>query len=790
MKRVASLYLPSWSIDRLRRIERRAAPSAEADGRAAFDALGADAAAERALHCSVPNEGGWRPGARWARTDPGSGLADTRDQVENAVAGLPAHRRPAQRELGRTSEAAATPFRELSRRTEAAEPLFRPGTRGWHNEDLQASVEALPAHRRPSLQELSRKTELGDNPFRPMPPDESGVLRRMARMPPVLGPGEDVVVRRAMKAPRRSARDGHGGEAGHVAPPNLAQSLKQLAAMPAVQYPGEGPHPDNHGKSAPTAPGYGAGRFFQTGRTLATMVARVCDDEDEAAHIPPLVDEPPLVTVQRSGARVEVAAANEAARALGIGPGTALTMARAQVPGLDVREAEPERDAADLAALATLLARRWAPTVTVSDADGLFVDLTGVAHLHGGEARFCRRLLRLLARYGITARVAVADTPGAAWALARFGARDAVQIVPPAGQGTALAQLPVAALRLEPPALELLARLGIEAIGQLTALPRAPLVRRFGRAIADRIDQALGQLPEPFEPIVPPTRVAVEQRFVEPIATPEAIEHWLRELMQRLTVALAKAGQGARSVEMIAARVDGVPQILRLGFARPTRDAAHMLRLTLRRIEEIEPGYGVDGIALIVRRADPLGAETLAPALANDTAPDLAPLIDALINRIGANRLWRVAPVESDVPERSWTRTAPLDPSARETRALRADDVRQLDARAADHPWHPRWPRPVLLLRRPERIDHVLAELPDQPPKRFTWRGATHRIVHAEGPERVAGEWWRRAPERMAVRDYYRVEDETGQRFWLFRRGDGMRSETGDLSWFLHGLGS
>ncbi|MEG8040693.1 hypothetical protein QP166_15625 [Sphingomonas sp. LR60] len=268
------------------------------------------------------------------------------------------------------------------------------------------------------------------------------------------------------------------------------------------------------------------------------------------------------------------------------------------------------------------------------------------------------------------------------------------------------------------------------------------------------------------------------------------MEHWLRELMQRLAVALAKSGLGARAVEMIAARVDGVPQILRLGFARPTRDAAHMLRLTLRRIEEIEPGYGIDGIALIVRRADPLGAETLAPALADDAAPDLAPLIDALINRIGAGRLWRIAPVESDVPERSWTRTAPLDPPPRETRALRDDDVRQLDARSPDHPWHPRWPRPVLLLRRPERIDHVLAELPDQPPKRFTWRGTTHRIVRAEGPERVAGEWWRRAPERMAVRDYYRVEDEAGQRFWLFRRGDGMRSETGDLSWFLHGLGN
>lgn len=751
----------------MRRIERRAARSAEADGRGAFAALGADAAVERAQQCSVPRGGGWRPGARWARTDPGSGLAETRDQVEAAVAALPAHRRPAQRELGRTSEAVTAPYRELSRRTEGAQPLFRPGTRGWQGEELQHTVDALPAHRRPSLQELSRKTELVDHPFRPMPADESGLV-----------------------APRRrSARDGHRGEAGYVAPPHVAQSLKQRAALPGMQFPGEGPHPDDHGKRAPTGSGSGQGRFFQTGRTLGSVVARVCADTDDPAP-GAAADEPPLVTVERSGTRITIAAANAAAGALGIGPGAALTMARAQVPGLDVREAAPARDAADLAALATLLARRWAPTVAISDTDGLFVDLTGVAHLHGGEARFCRRLLRLLARYGIAARVAVADTAGAAWALARFGTHDAVQVVAPGGQTAALARLPVAALRLAPPALELLARLGIDAIGQLSDLPRAPLVRRFGRAIADRIDQALGHAPEPFEPIVPPTRIAVEQRFVEPIATPEAIEHWLRELMARLATALAKAGQGARVVEMIAARVDGVPQRLRLGFARATRDAAHMLRLTLRRIEEIEPGYGIDAIALLVHRADPLGAETLAPALADEAVPDLAPLIDALANRIGADRLWRVMPVESDVPERSWMRTAPLDPPCREVRALRHDDVRHLDARAPDHPWHPRWPRPVLLLRRPEPIDHVLAELPDQPPKRFSWRGITHRIVHAEGPERIAGEWWRRAPERLAVRDYFRVEDEAGQRFWLFRRGDGLRGETGDLTWFLHGLGN
>ncbi len=818
--------------------------------------------AERGQHCSVPKEGGWRPGARWARSDPDrddSGLADTRGQAEAAIERLPVHRRPPQRELGRTSEAADNPFRkglsrppeervavpaplcaqarptntrELSRRTEAAGPLFKPGTRGWHGEDLQAAVSGLPVHQRPRSGELSRTSEVIDNPFRLSPDDVGPNLRhgrpdipplrfpgedalakaghdaalrneekrvrhrneapsphRLASAPPVQGPGEDIVVRRAMKAPRRSARDGHGGEAGYVAPPNVAQSLKQLAVMPAVQFPGEGPHPDNHGRSEPTAPTYGQGRFFQTGRTLASVVARVCRDEDAGVEVEKPRDEAPLVTARKIGPRVEVAAANVTARSLGLGPGTALTMARAQVPGLKVCEADPNGDAAALAALAELLSRRWAPSVAISDADGLFIDLTGVAHLHGGEARFCRRLLRLLARHGVAARVAVANTAGAAWALARFGASAPAQILAPGEQADAIASLPVAALRLEPPALELLARLGVDSIGQLMAMPRAPLVRRFGRIIVDRLDQATGRAPEPFEPVVPPTCVMVEQCFAEPIATPEAIEYWLGVLMPRLAAELAKAGQGARSIEMAAARVDGVPQRLRLGFARPTRDAAHMLRLTLRRIEEVEPGYGIDAIALHVRRADPLGAEALSPALADEAGTDLAPLIDVLANRIGADRLWRVVPVESDVPERSWTRSPPLLPPADRTRALKDEDVRRLDMSTPDHPWHSRWPRPVLLLRRPERIDHVLAELPDQPPKRFSWRGTPHLVVRAEGPERVVGEWWRRAAERQAVRDYFRVEDQAGQRFWLFRRGDGVRGETGDLSWFVHGLG-
>ena len=489
-----------------------------------------------------------------------------------------------------------------------------------------------------------------------------------------------------------------------------------------------------------------------------------------------------LVTTHQQGNTVVIAAVSPAARALGLVPGMAATQARALVPGLDIRTADPDGDRAALLHLATLAARRWCPLVALSGADGLFLDITGTAHLFGGEARMARRMVRLLARMGFTARVAVADTPGAAWALARH----APQICPPAGQIDALAALPTAALRLEPRAIDLLKRLGVDTIGQLAALPRAPLARRFGGSLIARLDQASGRVPEPLDPVVPAEPIAVVQRFAEPIATAEAIAHWLAQLMPRLVTALAQAGLGARAIELVADRIDGVPQRLRIGLARPTRDAAHLLRLTVRRIEEIAPGYGIDALALHVRRADPLGAEPFDETLEQHT-PDLAPLIDTLANRIGTQALWRIVPVESDVPERSIAVTEPLDPPQRAAGTLKADDVRRL-ANATDlHPWHRRWPRPVRLLRRPELLDHVMAALPDQPPRRFTWRGETHHIVRADGPERVAGEWWKRTSERHSIRDYFQVEDEAGHRFWLFRRGDGERAATGDLAWFIHG---
>jgi len=499
-------------------------------------------------------------------------------------------------------------------------------------------------------------------------------------------------------------------------------------------------------------------------------------------------EERPLVTSIRDGNRLLVAAPNHEAHLLGIRAGMAITQARAQVPDLDIRPADPEGDKADLERLALRAARRWSPIVALSGEDGLFVELTGTAHLFGGEDRMMRRIVRLLARMGVRVRIAVADTAGAAWALARYAGepRGGVTICPPGAQDAALASLPVIALRAEEGAIELLKRLGVETIGQLAAMPRGPLARRFGKALVMRLDQASGRIGEPLHPVVPPEPIAVVQRFAEPIATAEAIEHWLGQLMPRLVTALAEAGLGARAIELVADRIDGVPQRLRIGLARPNRDPAHLLRLIVRRIEEIAPGYGIDALALHVRRSDPLGPVPFEERL-EDTPTDIAPLVDTLVNRIGDARLWRTRPVESDVPERSVEPAPALEEPTRAVPALKQGDVRRLDRTPDLHPWHHRWPRPVRMLRRPELLDHVIAELPDQPPRRFTWRGTTHKVVRADGPERVNGEWWKRASEQHSVRDYFRVEDEAGQRFWLFRRGDGERPETGDLAWFMHG---
>jgi protein ImuB len=488
-------------------------------------------------------------------------------------------------------------------------------------------------------------------------------------------------------------------------------------------------------------------------------IAQVSTPFMEVAHAP-------LALFGKVGRREEIVAACEGAQALGIDVGMAATHARALVSDLDLRPAEPEADASLLDRLALFAIRRWSPIAAVSQPDGLWIDLTGCEHLHGGEYQFCRRLLAFCRRAGLTVRVAVADTAGAAHAIARFGGDD-LACVEPGSTTAAVSPLPIAALRLAPTALSAARRFGFERVADLLPVARGPLARRLGLPAITRLDQALGATAEPITPREDPAIPMVERRLMEPIGTAEAIEQVMADLLRDLSDLLQARGLGVRSLRLTGLRVDGIEQVVGIGTSRPTREVSHLLRLLRLRTERIDPGLGIEQFRLAAPHTETLDAVDLGAVLAGDTlVRDPARLVDVVAGRIGSGSVFRIAPVESHVPERAVIRTNPVD--------LPGD-------------W-PRWQRPVRLFARPEPLWGVIALLPDQPPRRFEWRGTSHRVVAGDGPERIHGEWWRRDAEVWAVRDYYRVEDEHGGRFWLFRRGDGMDDDTGDLSWWIHGI--
>ncbi|WP_440848023.1 Y-family DNA polymerase [Sphingomonas sp. 22176] len=474
----------------------------------------------------------------------------------------------------------------------------------------------------------------------------------------------------------------------------------------------------------------------------------------------------PLALVGKVGRREEVVAACLGAQALGIRPGMAATHARALVSDLDFRPAEPEADAALLDRLALLAVRRWSPTAAVTPTDGLWIDLTGCEHLHGGEERFCCRLRQFCRRAGFTVRVAIADTPGAAHALARYGRDDLIR-VEPGRTADALAPLPIAALRLSATAQAAARKFGFERIADLLPVARGPLARRLGLPAIERLDQALGAVAEPITPREDAEVPFVERRLLEPIGTAEAIEQVMGDLLGDLAQVLRERGLGARSLRLTGLRVDGGEQVVAIGTSRPTREVSHLLRLLKLRIDRVDPGMGIEQFWLVAPHTEPLDAVDLGAVLAGDTmVRDPSRLVDVIAGRIGPASVFRIAPVESHVPERA---------------------VAQVDPNEQPGEW-PAWERPIRLFSRPEPLFNVLALLPDQPPRRFEWRGKRYTIVGGDGPERVHGEWWRRDAETWAVRDYYRVEDEEGGRYWVFRRGDGFQDNTGDLSWWIHGV--
>ncbi len=386
-----------------------------------------------------------------------------------------------------------------------------------------------------------------------------------------------------------------------------------------------------------------------------------------------------------------IGAADGAAQALGLRPGLPLAQAQAMRPGLIVIDADPAGDAAALRDLAAWC-QRYAPLTAADPPGGIRIDSTGADHLHGGEAAMLGDLLDRLARSGFTARAAVADTPGAAWALARHGDRP-LTVVPPGAAVAALAPLPVAALRLPAETVAALDRLGFARIGQLAAAPRGPLVRRFGAGLMRQLDFAQGAAFEPLEPVPPRTLIRQRLDFAEPLMTAEAFATVIDRLCRAVCTALERRGEGARRLDLVCERVDGTMQLVAVGTARPVRDAVHLARLLAERIETTDqglgdqglgdPGLGVEAMTLWVPLAEAMTAGQGDVLAQGGGAADLGPLIDRLVARFGTAQVYRAAPVESDVPERSVARVAGLSGNGKKLAAGFAAAPAAADAAAA-----------------------------------------------------------------------------------------------------------
>ena len=471
------------------------------------------------------------------------------------------------------------------------------------------------------------------------------------------------------------------------------------------------------------------------------------------------------------GARLT--AVNEAALAAGLRVGERLADARARVSELQARSADPAADDTALRRLG-LWCTRYTPQVSAWDAadghDGLFLEVGGSAHLFGGETALLDDLARRLRRFGLHPRLAVAATAGAGWAVTRVDPAERV-VVPTGDEAAALAGLPLAGLRLPAATRAALARLGLHRIGDLLHRPRAPFAARFGADLLRRLDQALGRIEEPLTLLAAPPAYRATRPLREPVTSTEAVLAVVEHLMGRLGQELVRDGAGAQALRVRLYRVDGGVTSLDLGLARPSREAAHVARLVALRLDRLaeapEAGFGVEAVSLEV-----LAAERLRPEQASlsfeATRPDdtagCAELIDMLGQRLGVANVRRLHPQASHVPERA----VALLPAAL----------------AAASAWPSGLPeRPPLVLPRAEPAE-VLALVPEGPPRRFRWRGIAHEVAHAQGPERIAPEWWRAAEP---TRDYYLVEDEAGRRFWLYRAGLYGR-ETPAPAWFVHGV--
>jgi protein ImuB len=472
----------------------------------------------------------------------------------------------------------------------------------------------------------------------------------------------------------------------------------------------------------------------------------------------------PLALVEKQRGAMRLVAVDAAATALGLAPGLSLADARVRVPDLAVADHDPQADARLLARLVDAC-DRYTPMVATDLFDGLTLDVTGTAHVFGGEAGMTADLARLAPFWRVTVRHAFADTPEAAQALARYG-RD----------GHDIAALPVTALRCEEEVATALGRAGLRTIGDLAERPTAPLAARFGQEICDRLDRLLGRADSRISPRRALPALQFDRRFAEPIARTDDVLTVIAELARDADRAMERRGKGGRRFAVRLFRSDGERRDLAIETGRATRDAALVRRLFVERIEAladpIDPGFGFDLIRLAVPVLEPLAPTQLELDGGEVSDGELLALIDRLSTRLGRTRVQRLAPRDTHIPEQAVLALPAIETPAPERWPDPAPDEPPL--------------RPVHLFDPPQPIEVTAAAFPDGPPHQFRWRRTSHDVTRYEGPERIAAEWWKRDDNAGPTRDYYRLEDARGRRFWVFRHG--LYRETDRPRWYVHGL--
>lgn len=476
----------------------------------------------------------------------------------------------------------------------------------------------------------------------------------------------------------------------------------------------------------------------------------------------PALQNMPFVFARSDHGRKVITAASSAAEIQGIAANMLVADAKVIVPGLQVFDDQPGRETKLLNALGKW-AIRYTPVVAIDLPDGLLLDVSGCPHLWGGEKSYLKEMVTKLRAAGYDVRAAIADSIGAAWAVSRFGTIS--PIIESGRQVAALMPLPPASLRLEPETLARLQKLGFYEVRNLFNMPGPVLRRRFGNGLLLRLGQALGQIDEVIRPLQ--FVVPYQERLpcLEPIRTATGIEIAVKRLLETICRRLEKESKGLRVAILKCYRVDGKEQAISIGTNRASHQAGHLFNLFELKIPTIEPALGIELFILEAPKVEDASPVQEALWVGKPGLGDqgLTELLDRVAVKVGADCIHRYFPDEHYWPERSFKPAASFDekPSA----AWRTDRR-----------------RPVQLLANPEPIE-VTAPIPDYPPMLFIYKGVRHYIKKADGPERIEREWWL---DGGTHRDYYIVEDEHGQRYWLFR--SGHYAGPGSSQWFIHGF--